>query len=248
MISPQAGYTARPATQDDIDRMARLVQAVDQHDEGIVEPVRPHSRMSGRIRCSILPRTRSSRSRTMGTSRRSRSAGASNPPRRRHGSTCIRSTAGRVWGPGPCAGRSSARVDISPPARGRCSVRASPRTRAVPRGYGVSLRPHVLAHVAATRWGGALRLDADGCGDQAVPRRRRPDDPSRARGRVRGAFRLRADGLRRVGGRQPPAPSTELDLIFLAEREGEAAGAIMPASPKTSPGWSSWVCARSTRG
>jgi mycothiol synthase len=42
VISPPAGFTARPATEDDIDRMARLVQAVDQHDEGIVEPVRPH--------------------------------------------------------------------------------------------------------------------------------------------------------------------------------------------------------------
>ena len=39
---PPAGFTVRPATRDDIERMARLVQAVDQHDEGIVEPVRPH--------------------------------------------------------------------------------------------------------------------------------------------------------------------------------------------------------------
>ena len=42
MISPPAGFVARPASEDDIDDMARLVQAVDQHDEGIVEPVRPH--------------------------------------------------------------------------------------------------------------------------------------------------------------------------------------------------------------
>ena len=39
---PPAGFTARPATRDDIELMARLVQAVDQHDEGIVEPVQPH--------------------------------------------------------------------------------------------------------------------------------------------------------------------------------------------------------------
>jgi mycothiol synthase len=42
VISPPAGFTARPATENDIDRMARLVQAVDQHDEGVVEPVRTH--------------------------------------------------------------------------------------------------------------------------------------------------------------------------------------------------------------
>ena len=42
MISPPAGFTARPATQDDIEDMARLVQAVDLHDEGIVEPIRGH--------------------------------------------------------------------------------------------------------------------------------------------------------------------------------------------------------------
>jgi mycothiol synthase len=42
VTSPPAGFTPRPATRDDIERMARLVQAVDQHDEGILEPVRPH--------------------------------------------------------------------------------------------------------------------------------------------------------------------------------------------------------------
>ena len=40
MISPPAGFVARPATRDDIGSMAHLVQAVDLHDEGIVEPVR----------------------------------------------------------------------------------------------------------------------------------------------------------------------------------------------------------------
>ena len=39
---PPAGFTVRPAARDDIERMARLVQAVDQHDEGVVEPIRPH--------------------------------------------------------------------------------------------------------------------------------------------------------------------------------------------------------------
>ena len=42
MIVPPAGFTTRPATEDDIDGMARLAQAVDQHDEGVVEPVRTH--------------------------------------------------------------------------------------------------------------------------------------------------------------------------------------------------------------
>jgi mycothiol synthase len=42
VILPPAGSTARPATRDDIDRMASLVQAVDQHDEGVVEPIRTH--------------------------------------------------------------------------------------------------------------------------------------------------------------------------------------------------------------
>ena len=42
MIVPPAGFTARPAAEDDIDDMARLAQAVDQHDEGVVEPVRTH--------------------------------------------------------------------------------------------------------------------------------------------------------------------------------------------------------------
>jgi len=39
---PPDGYTVRPSTRDDIDAIAALVQAVDQHDEGIVEPVRGH--------------------------------------------------------------------------------------------------------------------------------------------------------------------------------------------------------------
>jgi mycothiol synthase len=39
---PPDGYTVRPATRDDIDAIARLIQAIDLHDEGIVEPVRGH--------------------------------------------------------------------------------------------------------------------------------------------------------------------------------------------------------------
>ena len=42
MNPPPAGFTIRPATRDDIEHMARLVQAVDRHDEGLVEPVQPH--------------------------------------------------------------------------------------------------------------------------------------------------------------------------------------------------------------
>ena len=42
MIAPPDGFTVRPATHDDIGSMARLVQAVDLHDEGIVEPVQTH--------------------------------------------------------------------------------------------------------------------------------------------------------------------------------------------------------------
>ena len=42
VISPPAGFTARPATRDDIDGMARLVAGGRSHDEGIVEPVRGH--------------------------------------------------------------------------------------------------------------------------------------------------------------------------------------------------------------
>jgi mycothiol synthase len=42
VISPPAGFVARPATEDDIDDMARLVQAVDQHDDRVVEPIRTH--------------------------------------------------------------------------------------------------------------------------------------------------------------------------------------------------------------
>jgi mycothiol synthase len=39
---PPDGYTVRPATRDDIDAIARLVQAVDLHDDGVFDPVRPH--------------------------------------------------------------------------------------------------------------------------------------------------------------------------------------------------------------
>jgi mycothiol synthase len=39
---PPAGYTVRPSTREDLDDIAALVQAVDLHDEGIVEPVRGH--------------------------------------------------------------------------------------------------------------------------------------------------------------------------------------------------------------
>ena len=42
MTSPPDGFTARPATRDDIGGMVRLIQAVDLHDEGIVEPVLGH--------------------------------------------------------------------------------------------------------------------------------------------------------------------------------------------------------------
>ena len=40
MNLPPAGYTVRPSAREDIDTIARLVQAVDRHDAGIVEPVR----------------------------------------------------------------------------------------------------------------------------------------------------------------------------------------------------------------
>ena len=40
MNPPPAGYTVRPSTRDDIDAISALVQAVDRHDEGIVQPVR----------------------------------------------------------------------------------------------------------------------------------------------------------------------------------------------------------------
>ena len=42
MNPPPDGYTVRPSTRDDIETIVRLVQAIDLHDEGIVEPVRGH--------------------------------------------------------------------------------------------------------------------------------------------------------------------------------------------------------------
>ncbi len=42
MNPPPDGYTVRPSTRDDIETIARLVQTIDRHDEGIVEPVRGH--------------------------------------------------------------------------------------------------------------------------------------------------------------------------------------------------------------
>jgi hypothetical protein len=39
---PPDAYTVRPSTRDDIETIVRLVQAIDRHDEGIVEPVRGH--------------------------------------------------------------------------------------------------------------------------------------------------------------------------------------------------------------
>jgi mycothiol synthase len=42
VILPPAGFTVRPATREDIDRMAGLAQAVDRFDDGVVEPVRGH--------------------------------------------------------------------------------------------------------------------------------------------------------------------------------------------------------------
>jgi mycothiol synthase len=42
VILPPDGYTVRPSTRDDIETIARLVQAIDRHDEGIVEPVRDY--------------------------------------------------------------------------------------------------------------------------------------------------------------------------------------------------------------
>jgi mycothiol synthase len=37
---PPDGYTVRSATRDDIETIARLIQTIDRYDEGIVEPVR----------------------------------------------------------------------------------------------------------------------------------------------------------------------------------------------------------------
>jgi GNAT superfamily N-acetyltransferase len=37
---PPDGHLARPATRDDLDAIVELVQAVDLHDAGVVEPVR----------------------------------------------------------------------------------------------------------------------------------------------------------------------------------------------------------------
>lgn len=37
-----AGYTVRPSTRDDLETIAALIQTIDRHDEGIVEPVRGH--------------------------------------------------------------------------------------------------------------------------------------------------------------------------------------------------------------
>lgn len=42
MKQPPDGYTVRPATRDDIDAIATLVQAIDLHDDGIVDPIRAH--------------------------------------------------------------------------------------------------------------------------------------------------------------------------------------------------------------
>ena len=42
MRQPPDGYTVRPATRDDIDAIAPLVQAIDLLDDGIVEPIRAH--------------------------------------------------------------------------------------------------------------------------------------------------------------------------------------------------------------
>jgi mycothiol synthase len=39
---PPAGYTVRPSTREDLDDIAALIQAVDRQDEGIVDPVRGH--------------------------------------------------------------------------------------------------------------------------------------------------------------------------------------------------------------
>ena len=41
-MNPPAGYSVRPSTREDIDTIARLIQTIDRHDEGIVEPVRGH--------------------------------------------------------------------------------------------------------------------------------------------------------------------------------------------------------------
>ena len=114
--------------------------------------------MSGRIRCSILPRT----------------------PILAFADDGNLATFAICWGIEPAASV-EAWINVHPEHRGKglgtWSVRwAELRTRRyltpgtwtllrpsvssdegrLPRGYGVSLRPHVLAHVAATRWGGSF--------------------------------------------------------------------------------------------
>ena len=197
---PPDGYTVRPATRDDIETIARLIQTIDRHDEGIVEPVRgAHRRRLGQ------PVVR----------RRTGHAHGRRGDRRARGlRECLGDRAfdlrggvdqrppGTPWSRTRHVARRLGRGSVSPlprpvPGHPRCSGPACPRPARVACswevwGIGTCARSGTwsVGSTGASRLAGARRRV-----DQTVPGRRRAVPASCPRSIVRGSFRVRADGL-----------------------------------------------------
>lgn len=228
------GYAVRPATRDDIDAIAALVQAVDRHDDGIVEPVRGHIEDDW-----ANPLFDAEQDTLLAT----------------HAAGVV-AAYGTAWGIEPSASV-EAWISIHPDHRDRGLGTwlvgwAEARSRRYLPGRGTStlLRPIVSSSSAGgvfleglgyrhvrTFWhmerrlDGRERRDPDPDGVTISPYR---DDDGPALHRV-----LEASFEDHFGFESMPydaweaailkAPSTELDLVFLAHRGGEPVGAITTA-------------------
>ncbi len=234
MILPPAGFTARPATREDIDRMAGLTQAVDRADEGVVEPVRGHIEDEW-----ANPLFRAEEDTMLAFARDGSLAGCA---------TC--------WGIDPTSSI-EAWINVHPDHRGEglgtwfvAWAEARARRSVRETGAATLLRPIVSSsgdgraflerlgyHHVRTFWHMERRLDG-------TERAGRPPDGVTIRpfrdGDGRALHHVLEASFEGHFGSEPMAyeaweeanlraPSTDLSLLFVAEREGELVGALTTA-------------------
>lgn len=235
------GYTVRPSTRDEIESIARLIQTIDRHDEGIVEPVRGHIEDEW-----------------------------ANPLFRAEDDTMLAfaddgslAAFATCWGIEPSSSV-EAWINVHPDRRGQGLgtwllgwAEARARRYLGERGGSTLLRPSVSSEEgraflerlgyrhARTFWHMSLRLDgSEGAGSppEGVTIRAFRDGDGPALHRVLeaafeghfGSEPMAYDAWEMATLR---APSSDLSLVFLAERDGELVGALTTAIDEEEP----WV-------
>ena len=242
MTQPPAGYSVRPSTRPDIEAIAHLIQAIDRHDEGIVEPVRGH--IEDDWANPLFDAEQDTLVVAAGSGQLAAYASA--------------------WGIEPSSAV-EAWINVHPDHRGRglgtWLVRwAEARTRRYLARPGTStfLRPSVSAvgaggaflegmgyRHARTFWHMERRLDGtEGAGDapDGVSIRPYRDGDGPALHRVleasfEGHFGSEPMAYDAWESAMLGAPSSDLSLVFLAERGGEPVGALTTAIDEEEP----WV-------